>query len=39
MVNLSEMDVSLYPAAVKAQLFALEAEYKEGMIYDETNLF
>ena len=30
MVNLSEMDVSLYPAAVKAQLFALEAEYKEG---------
>ena len=28
MVNLAEMDVSLYPAAVKAQLFALEAEYK-----------
>ena len=39
MVNLSEMDVSLYPAAVKAQLFALEAEYKEGMFFDETNFF
>ena len=31
-MSAEEMDVSLYPAGVKTQLFALEAELSEGMI-------